>query len=102
MKTYETVTEALNDLAKKGYSVNFNLPALRESLPEHERNSLSANNFEIDEVHRFEGLTDPADETILFAISSKRFAIKGILVNAYGMYEDTETYELVRSLHLRH
>lgn len=102
MNTYETVTEAINDLTKKGYSANFNLPLLRESLPEYERNNLNANDFDIDAVYRFEGVSDPADETILFAISSKRFALKGILINAYGMYEDTETYELVKSLQLRH
>lgn len=101
MKTYETVTEAINDLAKRGYTDDLNISSVRASLPEEERKTLSANDFDIDEVHRFEGDSDPADETILFAVSSNRFHLKAFLVNAYGMYEDEGTFELIKALHQR-
>ncbi|MBL7984140.1 MAG: phosphoribosylpyrophosphate synthetase, partial [Flavobacteriales bacterium] len=39
---------------------------------------------EIDEFHRFEGNSDPEDRSIVYAISSARHQLKGILVNAYG------------------
>ena len=60
---------------------------------------LRANEFEIDEVYRFEGDTDPGDENIVYAISSIKENIKGVLVNAYGVYSDTISAELVAKLH---
>jgi hypothetical protein len=62
---------------------------------------LDANEFDIDEVYRFEGDTDPADETILFAVSSTDGTIKGTLVDAYGAYSDTASEELVSKLNIR-
>ncbi len=56
----------------------------------------------IDEVHRFEGDTDPADEAIVYAISSTKHTIKGVLVNAYGMYSDSFSNELMAKLKAHH
>lgn len=99
MNSYETVTEAVNDLIKRGYTDNLNMSEVRAGLPEEERNNLSVDDFDIDEVYRFEGVSDPADETILFAVSSDRFGLKAIVVNGYGMYEDDETFALIKALH---
>ena len=52
---------------------------------------LAPEEFEIDEVYRFEGITDPGDEMIVFAISSVHHDLKGLVVNAYGMYADPST-----------
>ena len=95
MNAYETVTEAVNDLSKKGYTASFNKQQANDnfstinSSPEH---------FTIDDVFRFEGDTDPADETIVIAVSSAKHAIKGILVNGYGIYDDAATSEVIRKL----
>ncbi len=99
MINYETVSEAVSGLIKRGYTENFireegtecvicNSPSIC-LLPEY---------YAIDEVYRFEGMTDPADEMIVFAISSEKLSIKGIVVNAYGVYGDTETSRLVQDL----
>jgi len=97
MKNYDTVTEAVNDLVKRGYTENF---VTHESGIHHpEKNySLSPDDFQIDEIYRFEGDTDPADETIVYAISSLHDDTKGILVNAYGMYSDSLSNEMVAKL----
>ncbi len=62
---------------------------------------LNANEFDIDEVYRFEGNSDPTDETIVYAISSEDGTVKGILVNAYGPYSDTASEELVSKLNIK-
>ena len=54
--------------------------------------------FRIDEFFRFEGQTDPADEAILYAISSDNHAIKGMLVSGYGIYTEGVTDELLAKL----
>ena len=101
MYTYETVTEAVNDLSKRGYSDNLRLgPDCLHC--ETKQLQLSPKQFQIDEVYRFEGITDPADETIVYAISSNDGNVKDTLVNAYGTYADTTSEELVDKLAIKH
>ncbi len=97
MKNYDTLSEAVNDLVKRGYTSNFNIKRDCLTCVENEIN-LHPDDFEIDEVHRFEGDTDPGDENVLYAISSDKFKIKGLLVNAFGMYSDSFSGELIEKL----
>ncbi|HLV13660.1 MAG TPA: hypothetical protein VKY41_00645 [Xanthomarina sp.] len=96
---YDTVSEATNDLARRGYSTNFSLMTDEECLICHKTSiQLSPDDFEIDEIHRFEGMTDPGDEMIVYAISSAKFQMKGLVVNAYGMYADHAASAIVKKL----
>jgi len=96
MHSYATLTEAINDLKKRGFNCDFNL---RETHIERVGSSeqLSPREFEITEVYRFEGETDPADESVLYAIESKT-GLKGTMVNAFGTYADPISDELVAKL----
>lgn len=99
MQAYDTLSAAINGLIKRGYTFNFNL---RNDCLECVENQLKLHpeDFEIDEVYRFEGMTDPGDSSILYAISSDTHDLKGLLVNAYGLYADTYSAELVAKLHI--
>jgi hypothetical protein len=98
-KNYETVSEATNDLLKRGYTTDFSIIPEKDCLVcNNTKIQLSPDEFEIDETHRFEGDTDPGDEMIVFAISSKNSNVKGIVVNAFGMYSDSATSKLVERL----
>lgn len=97
---YDTVSEAVNDLAKRGYTYNFILNNDCVFCDLHNI-ALKPEEFHIDEIYRFEGETDPADETIVYAVSSEKPAVKGILVNAFGMYADSITNELISKLSAR-
>lgn len=99
MHNYNTVSEAISGLTLRGYTRDFNAQAGRECLTCHASgNALSPDDFEIDEVHRFEGMTDPGDEMILYAISSAGLNVKGILLSAYGMYQEEGTSGIVQQL----
>ncbi len=81
---YGTLSETINGLKSAGYTLDFNmrnenLVCLQDSI------TLSPEDFEIDKVYRFEGESNPDDESILYAISSAKFSIKGLLVNGYGI-----------------
>lgn len=97
MKTYTTLSEAINDLAKKGYTENFNIESDCIVCAEN-RIRLRPDEFEIDEIYRFQEMSDLDNESILYAISSTVHNIRGLLVNAYGTYSDTNTTELVKKL----
>jgi hypothetical protein len=43
-------------------------------------------------------MTDPSDQSILYAISSHDQKLKGILVNAYGLYADSVADDMVKKL----
>ena len=49
-------------------------------------------------VFRFYGPSDVDDESILYAISSEKYDLKGILVNGYGVSSDALTQEMVEKL----
>lgn len=103
MKTYyDTVSEATKGLMERGYTTDFKLLTEDESITfDGNDKPLSANDFQIDETHRFEGDTDPGDEMIVYAISSQKHQMKGLLVNAFGLYSDPETFKIVEKLEKR-
>jgi hypothetical protein len=97
MKTYATLSEAINELTKKGYTFNFNIKQDCIYCAESDM-QLQPDEFEIDEVHRFQEMSDVDDESILYAISSIQNNIKGLLVNAYSIYADTASAKLIEKL----
>lgn len=97
MKFYETVTDAITDLQERGYTLNFNLQSDYLHCAEHELELYPAD-FQIDEVHRFEGNTDPADEAVVYAISSEKHAAKGVLVDGYGASAGAVSPEILEKL----
>jgi hypothetical protein len=101
MHYYETVTQAVSELAGRGYTLNFNLSAIGLTTDGH-TDPLNPQQFTIDEVYRFEGDTDPADEMVVYAISAVDHGIKGVLVNAFGIYSDQISDELVAKLSQSH
>lgn len=81
---YATVSEALRQLRTKGFEEDFNLG---DNCIECESGSFSPKDFEILEVYRYEGQTDPADEATVYGIESAT-GIKGVLVTGYGATAD--------------
>jgi hypothetical protein len=97
MKSYDTVTEALQDLKTKGYSVDFNI-AFDKIICADNKICLNPNEFEIVEVFRFEGDTNPDDEDVVYAIESKDRQVKGTMTSAYGMYAESISSEMIQKL----
>ena len=98
MKNYETLVDATNDLMKRGYEANLSLEG--DTIQDKSRNiTMTADDFEIDEFYRFEGPSNPSDMSILYAISSSKYNLKGALVNAYGTYADDSDSAVQAKLH---
>jgi hypothetical protein len=94
MAAYDTVSQAISGLKERGYTLDFNLEI---NCIECEGHKFNAKDFEIKEFHRFEGTSDPADESIVYAIESRN-GMKGVLVNAFGVYSEPLSDEMVRKL----
>ncbi|MEO6454811.1 MAG: phosphoribosylpyrophosphate synthetase [Ginsengibacter sp.] len=97
---YGTLSETINALKVKGYTMDFNI---REEYLVYCQADiiLSPDDFKIDKTYRFEGETNPDDQSILYAISSAKFNIKGVLVNVYGISSDDVSNTLIEKLNTR-
>jgi len=96
MYAYDTVTDAVKGLKERGYAKDFNLE--ENCLVCHE-DKFDVNDFEIVEVYRFEGNSDPGDEAVVYAIESNK-GHKGVLVNGYGPSSDTMSSDMAKKLHV--
>ncbi len=92
-----TLVDTINALGKEGYTEDFNLKHdwIEFSDKDHK---ILYNEFHIDKYFRFEGNTDPADECILYAITSEKYDIKGVLVNGYGISSEVISNEMLEKL----
>jgi len=101
MQTYDTVTAALTGLKAKGYTLDFNIAFDNIKCEEHNI-CLNPNEFEITEVFRFEGDTNPSDEDVVYAVESKDSQVKGTITSAYGMYADSVSDTMLKKLTIKH
>ena len=96
-ESYGTLSQTINGLMEAGYSHDFNIR--EECLVCNQTNEvMSPDEFQIDKLYRFEGATNPDDQSVVYAISSKKYAVKGILVNGYGISADAESARLIEKL----
>lgn len=99
MQTFDTLTEALDTLRRQGFTLDYNL---KEDCLKCQQNAIELHpaDFDIVDVYRFEGMTDPGDSTVLYAIESKT-GQRGTLVDAYGPYADAVSPEMAEKLTIR-
>ena len=100
MNTHVTLSETMNQLRREGYTEDFNL---QQNCLECRNGQFKvfANEFKVDQYYRFEGASNPSDSAILYAISSNDEKVKGLLVNAYGIYSNPVTDEMIAKLDVR-
>jgi hypothetical protein len=89
MYNYDTLSEALNDLTKRGYTLDFNLNSVQKKF--------SSKSLNVVEVYRFEGMSSTDDESVLYVIETSD-GMKGTLVDAYGTYADSISIEMIQKL----
>ncbi len=97
MYQYDTVVAAINGLKERGYGLDFNL-AFDKLICVQTDHCLNPSEFEITEVHRFEGDTNPSDEDVVYAVTSKDGMMKGVVTSAFGTYADPISTEMIKKL----
>lgn len=97
MNEMTTLSRVLTVLKERGYTEDFNLT---DTCLVCHGNSLQVfpDEFVVDKHYRFEGASDPGDEAIVYAISSTKHDIKGVLVNGYGVYSDKVSDKMIKAL----
>jgi hypothetical protein len=99
MPNYDTLTEALEGLRKEGFTLDFNI-AFDQLQCAANGACLKPDQFDIVGHHRFEGDSDPSDESVVYAITSHDGSMKGVLVSAYGIYSEKVSEDIIRKLQI--
>ncbi len=92
----KTLVSCLNSLAKKGYTEDY-------KVTEHGLKSIQSDKVyspkDITEVnfYRFEGNSDPSDNSILYAIDTSD-GRRGTLVDAFGPYADSKVAAFMKQV----
>jgi hypothetical protein len=100
MISYNTVTEAVQDLKRRGYCLALNVAFNKLICSANNNICLLPHEFKIVEVHRFEGESNPSDADVVYAVESDDGNYKGVVTSAYGVYADAVSNELLRKLEI--
>ena len=88
MKAYKTMSEAVSDLKQRGFSANFEY--LNKTFRAVESGkTFGTGDLTIVEHHRFEGVSDPDDMSVIYAIEAKD-GTRGTIVDAFGTYANPD------------
>ena len=98
--SYSSLSVAIADLQKHGYTEDFNLVC--EGIESKNlKKKWKAGELDVVKFYRFEGMTNPGDNTILYLIETND-GIKGLLVDAYGADQGEVSPEMIQKLKLHH
>ncbi len=89
---YAPMSVALSELGKKGYTTDFNL--------QEDRIKNSPEEFEIEEIYRYEGDTDPGDEVTVYGIKSSN-GEQGVFVAGFGAYTEKSAAKALHNMSIR-
>ncbi|MBC7607216.1 MAG: hypothetical protein H7199_09730 [Burkholderiales bacterium] len=92
MYHYATVSKALDELAEKGFTVDFNIQEGRIINSPHD--------FEIVKIYRYEGESDPGDEAMVFGIKSST-GEKGVFVAGLSAFTDNSAAMVLNELSIK-
>ena len=94
-KDYDTLSQAINALTKEGYEEGFKAEDTRIVGTGSTKKYLPGE-LKIVNTYRFEGMTDPEDESIVFAIEAND-GTKGTLVMSYSS-KHSQNVELIKKI----
>ena len=94
-----TLAAMMDDLTRRGFSEQFQV------VGDRLRAVVGGKVFPPDQVmiaeyHRFEGVSDPDDMSVLYALET-RSGLRGTLVDAFGVYADPRVGGFMRGVEFR-
>jgi hypothetical protein len=93
----DTVTDAVALLRRQGYTIDFQLVDGHLTCDSDAR-ACDIEAAVVDRVYRFEGMSDPGDEMIVFALHDPVNDRRGTLAAGYGPAADPERAQYLRGL----
>lgn len=94
-----TLADAMDAVGRRGFTEHFTLANGRLRAATNGA-TFSADQVTIVEYHRFEGISDPDDMSILYAIETSS-GVRGTLTDAFGVYSDPRVGAFVKDVAIR-
>jgi hypothetical protein len=92
----EPLKRVVDELGRRGYTEHFRaVDGGLQALGSGER--FGPKDLTIRGYYRFEGVSDPDDMAIVYAIET-RSGVRGILVDAFGVYADPATSDVLKQV----
>ena len=99
VKTYKTMADAIQDLKQRGFTANFEF--LNNSFRTIDGGkTFSPDQLTIVEHHRFEGVSDPDDLSVLYAIEAQD-GTRGAVADAFGPYANPDLGAFLKTVKMR-
>jgi hypothetical protein len=96
---YPTMVAAVEGLQERGYDSDFQLAG--ESMKCLTNNKMyHSEDMVIVEYHRFEGISNPDDMSIIFAVECND-GTKGTIVSSYGVYGDVSLLDFIDKVKIK-
>lgn len=92
----KTLALCLNKVIKEGYTEDFKVSD-RGLVAMHDNHKYSPQQVHVVNFFRFEGFSDPADNSILYVIETND-GKKGTLIDAYGPYADEKVNKFMQQV----
>lgn len=92
----DTLVECMNVLRERGYKHNFTATK-EDTILDDTKKEFKPDEVKISSFYRFEGESDPADSSILYAIETNS-GEKGVIVNSYGPTSDTKITKFIEKV----
>ena len=95
---YTSLSTAIEDLQNDGYTVDFNL--VEDGIEAKSlKKQWKAGDLNVIKHYRFEGMTNPSDNSILYAIETNDNQ-KGLLVDNYGARDSMISKDMLDKLNV--
>jgi len=94
VKNEETLKRVVDELSRRGYTEHFKaVEGGLQALGTGQR--FEPKDLVIRGYYRFEGISDPDDMAITYAVES-RSGVRGVLIDAFGVYSDPTISEVLK------
>ncbi|WP_203296643.1 phosphoribosylpyrophosphate synthetase [Luteirhabdus pelagi] len=98
--SYSSLSVAIKDLQENGYEEDFNL--VEEGIESKNlKKEWKAGQLDVKKYYRFEGMTNPGDNSILYVIETDD-GTQGLLVDNYGAGEQNISPDMIQKLKIHH
>ena len=94
-----TITDIINELRAKKYTRDFIIENDLLKCKETDE-SFAPNELIIEEIHRFEGDSNPDDMSIIYAINTIS-GTRGLIIDAYGTYSNPQISAFIKDVPVR-
>jgi len=92
MYHYATVEKALQELKQKGFTIDFNI--------EEQKILQNPSNFGIVEIYRYEGMSNPDDESTVYGIQNFVTGEQGVFVAGNLSFAENDVAKLLLKLEI--